>query len=225
MAESNDSSRRRALPLFLPALLILLFLSLASSLHAEQRTEPSSSSSRRRVDVILVGATSSLAKKYLFQSFFRSYLEEELKPASATLDYHFYGAATRPFEEGSKLLTDFLASSTSCESVRDIDSTVCEAMLKTFRTNFHYVQLRGEDHYKQLGRRLLQEQEHGGQRLEGRLFYLSISPDLYAGIAKSIAEHIRPNATAAVGSGSSSSSKAPWVRVVFEKPFGRVSFA
>lgn len=212
----NDSSRRRGLPL-----LALLLLSFSSLLHAEQRTEPPSSSSRRRVDVVLVGATSSLAKKYLFQSFFRSYLEEELKPASATLDYHFYGAATRPSEEGSKLLTDFLASSTSCKGVRNVDPTTCEAKLKDFRSSFHYVQLRGEDQYKQLGRRLQQEQDQAGQPLEGRLFYLSISPDLYAGIAKSIAEHVRPNVTAE----GSSSGKAPWVRVVFEKPFGRVSVA
>lgn len=216
MVDSQDSGRRRGLALF------LVLLSFASLLQAEQRTEPSSSASRRRVDVVLVGATSSLAKKYLFQSFFRSYLEEELKPVGAALDYHFYGAATRPLEEGSKLLTDFLTSSTSCKGVRDVDPTVCEAKLKAFRTNFHYVQLRGEDQYKQLGRRLQQEQEQGGRPLEGRLFYLSISPDLYAGIAKSIAEHVRPNATAAVAAGSSS-SKAPWVRVVFEKPFGRVS--
>ena len=218
MVGSNDSSRRRGLPL--PPLLVLLLLSFSSLLHAEHRTEPSSSSSsRRRVDVVLVGATSSLAKKYLFQSFFRPYLEEELKPAGSSLAYHFYGAATRPLEEGSKLLTDFLASSTSCKCVRNIDPAVCEAKLKAFRTNFHYVQLRGEDQYKQLGRRLQHEQEQEGQPLEGRLFYLSISPDLYAGIAKSIAEHVRPNVTAA----GSSSGKAPWVRVVFEKPFGRVS--
>jgi len=215
MVDSNDSSGRRGPPL--PPLLVLLLLSF-SLLHAEQRTEPSSSS-RRRVDVVLVGATSSLAKKYLFQSLFRSYLEEELKPAGSTLDYHYYGAATRPSEEGSKLLTDFLASSTSCKGVRNVDPAVCEAKLKDFRTIFHYVQLRGEDQYKQLGRRLQQEQEQEGQPLDGRLFYLSISPDLYAGIAKSIAEHVRPNVTAA----GSSSGKAPWVRVVFEKPFGRVS--
>jgi len=67
MVDSNDSSHRRGLPL--PPLLVLLLLSFSSLLHAEQRTEPSSSS-RRRVDVVLVGATSSLAKKYLFQSFF-----------------------------------------------------------------------------------------------------------------------------------------------------------
>jgi len=67
-------------------------------------------------------------------------------------------------EEGSKLLTYFLASSTSCKGVRNVDPAVCEAKLKDFRTIFHYVQLRGEDQYKQLERRLQQEQEQEGQR-------------------------------------------------------------
>jgi glucose-6-phosphate 1-dehydrogenase len=40
--------------------------------------------------------------------------------------------------------------------------------------------------------------------------YLSISPDLYPSVAKSVAEHLRP------------SSPDTWLRVVFEKPFGRV---
>ena len=43
-----------------------------------------------------------------------------------------------------------------------------------------------------------------------RLVYLSISPDLYPSVAKTVAEHLRP-----VG-------KDAWLRVVFEKPFGRV---
>jgi glucose-6-phosphate 1-dehydrogenase len=40
--------------------------------------------------------------------------------------------------------------------------------------------------------------------------YLSISPDLYPSVAKAVAEHLRP------------STEGAWLRVVFEKPFGRV---
>lgn len=42
-----------------------------------------------------------------------------------------------------------------------------------------------------------------------RLFYLSISPDFYGWVAAAIDQHARPQVPA-------------WLRVVFEKPFGRV---
>jgi glucose-6-phosphate 1-dehydrogenase len=42
-----------------------------------------------------------------------------------------------------------------------------------------------------------------------RLFYLSISPDFYGWVAAAIDQHARPQLPA-------------WLRVVFEKPFGRV---
>ncbi len=52
-----------------------------------------------------------------------------------------------------------------------------------------------------------------------RLVYLSISPDLYPSVAKSVAEHLRPSSSS---NSSSSPNDDAWLRVVFEKPFGRV---
>lgn len=49
------------------------------------------------------------------------------------------------------------------------------------------------------------------EQLHNRLVYLSISPDLYPSVAKAVAEHLRPSAEGGA-----------WLRVVFEKPFGRV---
>ncbi len=197
------------------ACLLLLLLVLLPPPHGSFAQERSTPPSRKRVDVVLVGATSSLAKKYLFQSFFRAYLEEELRAGGPTLAYHFKGGATRAPEDGTTLLTESLASATTCKGVQGVDPAVCEATLAAFRSKWTYVQLRGEDQYNQLGRLLQQEQAAGGDVLAGRLFYLSISPTLYAGVAKSVADHVRP------ASSSRSSSSPVWLRVVFEKPFGR----
>jgi len=54
-----------------------------------------------------------------------------------------------------------------------------------------------------------------------RLVYLSISPDLYPSVAKSVAEHLRPSSSSSNSSSSPNDDDA-WLRVVFEKPFGRV---
>lgn len=69
-----------------------------------------------------------------------------------------------------------------------------------------------------------------------RLFYLSISPDLYASVAKYISSFARPPALSSsswlyasvakyIASFAGPPSLSPWLRVVFEKPFGRVSQA
>lgn len=127
-----------------------------------------------RVEVILVGATSSLARKYLFQSFFRAYLEEELKLAAedpTKVRIHAYGGATREPEEGGRLLGEYLAGSVSCKGLVNATegaaAQACEVALAAYRSGFQYVQLRGEAQYAELGR-WLREQEQG-KKGEGRL--------------------------------------------------------
>jgi hypothetical protein len=126
------------------------------------------------VEVILVGATSSLARKYLFQSFFRAYLEEELKPSGdpTKTHLHLYGGATRASEEGERLLTEYLGASTSCQGLLNATATAreqdaCAAALQSYRAEFEYVQLRGEAQYAELGRRLKGKEQEDGM-LAGR---------------------------------------------------------
>lgn len=146
-------------------LLLVLLLLLAAAATAADETP--------RVEVVLVGATSSLARKYLFQSFFRAYLEEELKPHTdpTKVRLHLYGGATRDPVEGERLLAEYLEGSTSCTGLSPGEAQACEAALAAFRGKggSEYVQLRGEGHYAELGRRLRTiEEEKGGEPLAGR---------------------------------------------------------
>lgn len=155
--------------LFLLGLLPLLIVVVVGAAAATM-TSP-------RVEVILVGATSSLARKYLFQSFFRAFLEEELKPSTGPeqtkVRLHMYGGATRAPEEGERLLGEYLASSVACKGLVNNASdgvlgAACEAALKEYWAGFQYVQLRGEAQYAALGRRLREQEKTDGGQLAGR---------------------------------------------------------
>jgi hypothetical protein len=162
------------LPLLLLRLFLFLRLASASSSSSSSTTPAAAAAAAAtpRVEVVLVGATSSLARKYLFQSFFRAYLEEELKPSDDPTKFrlHLYGGATRGPEEGVRLLGEYLEGSTSCKGLDDTQG--CEAALGAYRAGFEYVQLRGEAQYAELGRRLKgkegQEKGGGGEPLGGR---------------------------------------------------------
>lgn len=149
----------RRLLLLLPALLLAALTAAAPT---------------PRVEVVLVGATSSLARKYLFQSFFRAFLEEELKPQGdpTKVQLRLFGGATRDPSEGQRLLGEYLDASTSCRGLVGDggDMKGCDAALGAFkREASEYVQLRGEGHYAELGRRLRRaEEEKGAAPLAGR---------------------------------------------------------
>ncbi len=177
----RQQRQARGAPLFLSLLsTLLLVLRAPQTASAAASSPPGTTTTAPRVEVILIGATSSLARKYLFQSFFRAYLEEELKPPGdpSKARLHLYGGATRAPEEGARLLGEYLAGSTSCAGLLNATATArerdaCAAAVQAYRgQDFEYVQLRGEAQYAELGRRLRgREERDGGQQLAGRCVF------------------------------------------------------
>lgn len=115
-----------------------------------------------------------------------------------------YGAATRPVEEGTSIINGYIANLHCKDSW---SSSQCSEGMSNFRRVIEYVQLKTEDHFRALQETLSNHSEDVHEVL--RVFYLSVSPSLYDGLASSINQFVRP---------PSSSTE---LRVVFEKPFGR----
>jgi hexose-6-phosphate dehydrogenase len=72
-----------------------------------------------------------------------------------------------------------------------------------------YQQVRKDNQYADLAAKIEDYYQASGATESGRLFYLSVSPDFYPQIAKNINTLARPK------------TESTWMRVIFEKPFGR----
>ena len=164
------------------------------------------------INVVLVGATGDLAKKYLWQSLFRLHIRSTTTPSQPRLV--IWPAASSSKEKVGHSLEKILETKINCELGIDYpvpaDQMYCEKDKRFFITNVvrGYTQLRGGEHYKRLNAAIVADT--GTANVEaGRLFYLSIPPRFYSGIAQSIHNHARPP-----------SANGAWLRVVMEKPFG-----
>lgn len=128
----------------------------------------------KRTNVILVGATGNLAKKYLFQAFYDQAQMQE--------DLHVYPAATKPAHVGQPIIDATLSGNVTCP----------EAACVKFQERVHsYTQLRNEEHWQGLAERL--NRDSNGQPEEGRLVYLSIPPSVYASTAQLVNKYLRPS--------------------------------
>ena len=174
-------------------LLFVLYLSyFVSQTHAEN--EPI-----QRVNVVLVGATGDLAKRYLWNGFFNLY--SYVRNNSGNTALRFYGAARIDKETGDKTLADILDSSIQC-STPECNETKIE-----FIKFSSYQRLKKAQDFENLQSSLEIGSTEDGIEV-GRIFYLSVPPFAYEEISKNIAEYCRPK------------SPNAWVRVVLEKPFG-----
>ena len=151
-------------------------------------------------NVILVGATGDLAKRYLWEGFFDLYLQENGDVAS----FRFYAAAREDKVSGTKKMEDILAKTVRCEH----KNIACDSSAVTnFKRLTEYFPLKKEEDYAVLCsaiRANIKEED----RETGRIFYLSVPPFAYAQIAKAIDVYCRPMEARSL------------MRVVFEKPFG-----
>ena len=194
-------TRSFAIALFYAAVLILL----AKGAQAQ-----------KRVDVVLVGATGNLAKKYLWQSLFRLYKETTITPNSPS--FVVWPAASKAAATASGMLEEILERNIECklgvDYVVEEDIGLCEGDRHYFikKVVRPYFQLRKDEHYKDISTAInddiLKSSRDATVEEAGRLFYLSIPPKFYKSIAKSINQHSRPK------------SDSAWLRVVLEKPFG-----
>jgi hexose-6-phosphate dehydrogenase len=125
-------------------------------------------------------------------------------------DIRIYGAATRPQAQGASIINGHIAN-LHCKDTWTVAQ--CTDGLSQFREVIQYVQLKSEQDFRSLQSTLstpVLDPSTGALHQEAlRVFYLSVSPSLYDGLAASIHSLARPRAAGAE------------MRVVFEKPFGR----
>eukprot|EP00462_Mataza_sp_D1_P021974 CAMPEP_0175145562 /NCGR_PEP_ID=MMETSP0087-20121206/14848_1 /TAXON_ID=136419 /ORGANISM="Unknown Unknown, Strain D1" /LENGTH=776 /DNA_ID=CAMNT_0016430339 /DNA_START=8 /DNA_END=2338 /DNA_ORIENTATION=- len=180
----------------------LLFACVASLVLAhEAASDPEKSDI---VNIILVGATGDLAKKYLWQALFTLFINNA--QTSDPVALRFIGAAREPYDAGKKKVEDAVMDSLDCfapDVKAKLSDLQCLNFVMQFTESWDYEQVKTREHYQALGDRLSKDTKFVEK---GRLFYLSVPPFAYEGIARNIHEVSRP----ATG----------WLRVVLEKPFG-----
>lgn len=152
-----------------------------------------------KINVILVGATGDLAKRYLWKGFFDIFLTSG-KGTLTNTKLYFYGASRLDPDKGSVSLNEILRTSIKCMSDE------CNEKKMQFINQSEYRRLKHSTDYGHLSSVI--ESSSIKEREVGRIFYLSVPPFAYEEISKNIAEKLRPK------------SKETWTRVVLEKPFG-----
>ena len=65
-------------------------------------------------------------------------------------------------------------------------SSTCSEHLKMFKSSVVYEQLKTTEQYAEFCTSMVDGQKEGGTEENGRLFYLSVPPFAYAGIAENI---------------------------------------
>jgi hexose-6-phosphate dehydrogenase len=201
---------------FIITALTILFAIVVTTLPHNVHAQDEEQEPRQRVNIVLVGATGNLAKKYLWQSLFRLFKETIITPNAPS--FVVWPAASKPASTASGMLEEILEKNIECvlgiDFVVRADMAICEGDRHYFikKVVRPYTQLRKDIHYKELNDKINEDMVNDGgadvvQSEAGRLFYLSIPPKFYKSIAKSINDHSRPKDIA-------------WLRVVLEKPFG-----
>lgn len=152
------------------------------------------------VSVVIVGGTGDLAHKYLWQGFFKLYVNQ----VSSGNTFSFYGGGLSPADKATPVLFEILKA-VSCS--KDVSQERCALLKEQFLQLSKYWQLKTLEHYQDLAKHIEQELQEEGIIEAGRLFYLSVPAFAYADIADKINNSCRPPSGA-------------WLRVVLEKPFG-----
>lgn len=151
-------------------------------------------------NVIIIGATGDLAKKYLWQGFFNLFVDLHTSSHHVNL----IGASRVEYSEGSRQLTGILQDHVHCpDGLSD-----CSQLRKEFKQQVSYAQLKTQEDYAELCRKLNEQTTAKGMIEKGRLIYLSVPPFAYAEIVANINSVCRPP------------TSATWLKVVLEKPFG-----
>lgn len=186
---------------------LLVVLLLSSRQISARHSQQSEQSGRNVTNIVLIGATGDLAKRYLWQGFFKLFIQE-------TNDRNilkFYPAAREDFELGQKKIDATLEDSSTLKCSESEHS--CTDKKKAFinQSVKQYRRLKDDHDYKSLCQ-VITDNVATGEREQGRIFYLSVPPFAYTQIANRIDSFCRPHKDIDI--------KPTWIRIVFEKPFG-----
>ena len=171
------------------------------------------------VTLVVIGATGDLARRYLFPAIFDNVIHHQETSSSQALRecrllvYASYKSTTT---KSRKEMADSLLASTDCSKHFNF-KTECEVELAEFSNELQLMQLSSESDYKQLSSVIAQSYEDRNVTEVGRVFYLSIPSTAYGTVSSLVSKHARPTLKPQ-GNGAGGGA---WMRVVFEKPFGR----
>ena len=167
---------------------------------------------KEHYNVVLIGATGDLARKYLWHALFTVFKDRY----SDLVHFRIYAAARIDQDEGRRKISRLLLGLVNCESDKSVD-TKCQELKKKFVESVQYHRLKTERDFMSLSD-LLYENTQSVYGIEpgsavtyehGRLVYMAIPPSAYAVTAKYINNYLRPK----IG--------RPWMRIILEKPFGQ----
>lgn len=183
-------------PYFTNLLLILLLFSQVFGRHNQQTVKYQ----RNVTNIVLVGATGDLAKRYLWQGFFKLFTEETTDRNT----FRFYATARDVPETGKKKIDSILGGSLKCSG----SEHACGQKKRAFAEVVQYHALTDEKDYSSLCH-IIAENLKPEEQEKGRIFYLSVPPFAYIQIAKRIHTFCRNHG-----------DDQTWSRLVLEKPFG-----
>lgn len=193
------------------------------------------------VNVVLVGATGDLSKKYLWQALFRLHNSRHMQPGKVPKLLVWPGSRSDK-EKGQTAIDEILKQHIVCKpgvdyihegEVRDCASAKESFISKNVQP---YIKLKGDNDYAELHASIQAHLESSNAKEEGRIVYLSIPPKAYENASRAVALHAHPGkndlgepledigvddeAIEDSAGVSEQTNDTPWLRVIFEKPFG-----
>jgi len=163
---------------------------------------------KEHYNIVLIGATGDLAKKYVWHSLFTVFKRR----CNDLVHFQIYAAARSDADSGRRKISKQLLGLVNCES-----DAKCLETKRKFVESVQYHRLKTERDFVKLSD-LLYENTQSMYGIEpgsavtyetGRLIYMAIPPSAYAVTAKYVHTYLRPK----IG--------RPWMRIILEKPFGQ----
>lgn len=156
------------------------------------------------VTFVLFGSTGSLAKLYLWPALFKHQSRSVPSAEHNLCQLVVFGVSRRPLTNEDEVWKDI----TSNVNYKDCEEKQCAELLSNFRGSTQFIQIRSEDDYTTLQRRIKEFYSANDLKEAGRIFYLAIPPSGYKDMTKNIHLYTRLD------------KSETWLRVVLEKPFG-----
>ena len=153
---------------------------------------------KQHTDFIIIGGTGDLARKYLWRSALKLYIQH----ADETNGFSFIAASRLPEKDGTLALNQII------DKIKCLPSDDrCISKRPEFVQRLKYVQLKSADNYTSFCQKHAAFSQDLQNVLYRRIFYFSVPSSAYESVAKNIHEQCRDGAH-------------PATHVVLEKPFG-----
>lgn len=201
-AKSLSAAKYRGILSLTASFTFLVLLSLSTRQISARNSQQPELYYRNVTNIVLIGASGDLAKRYLWHGFFRLFIQE----TNDGNTFRFYPTARDKFEVGQKKIDNILKESLKCSESEHLCSIEKERFLNLSVKQYH--RLKDDEDYSSLGK-IITDNMAPDEREKGRIFYLSVPPFSYTGIAKRIDTFCRLR-----------EDKQAWLRIVLEKPFG-----